>query len=187
MKKKEAIIEGAIELFVNKGFSASTNELINKIGIAKGTLYHHFKSKDHLIVEIYKILMFEIETECVTEMQDKADPMAYTKEVFGKIVKWFIKNPCKFQYISSFEASPFIKIHALSVRETLDGPQKNIMQKVNMGVMKNYNTNLITFFDFAFTRSVANYFLSQTNPMSRFKIEFDEAFDLYWSGASMSH
>ncbi len=184
MKKKDVIINGAIDLFVNKGFSASTNELINKIGIAKGTLYHYFKSKDQLIVEIYKALMFEIESECVSEMSEEEDPHAYTKDVFGKIVKWFIKNPNKFHYINSFEASPYIKIHALSVRETLSGPQKNIMQKVNMGVMKNYNTELITFFDFAFTRSTANYFLSQVNPLAKFKSEFNEAFDLYWKGAS---
>lgn len=184
LSKKEAIINGAIDLFVNKGFTASTNELINRVGIAKGTLYHYFKSKDQLIVEIYKTLMFEIEGECVSEMLEKDDPLAYTKDVFGKIVNWFIKNPNRFAYINSFEASPYIKIHALSVRETLSGPQKNIMQKVNMGVMKNYNTDMITFFDFAFTRSMANYFLSQSNPMAKFKKEFEEAFDLYWNGAS---
>ena len=58
------------------------------------------------------------------------------------------------------------------------------MQKVNMGVMKDYSTELITFFDFAFTRSTANYFLSQAKPMKLFRNEFDEAFDLYWNGAS---
>ncbi len=184
IKKKDVILNGAIDLFVDKGFSASTNELINRIGIAKGTLYHYFKSKDQLIVEIYKTLMFEIETECVSEMLEEEDPQAYTKDVFGKIVSWFIKTPNKFHYINSFEASPYIKIHALSIRETLSGPQKNIMQKVNMGVMKNYNTKLITFFDFAFTRSMANYFLSQPNPITQYRNEFNEAFDLYWNGAS---
>ncbi|SMO44543.1 transcriptional regulator, TetR family [Saccharicrinis carchari] len=182
--KKEIIINEAVELFVNKGFTASTNELIKLVGIAKGTLYHYFKSKDQLIVEIYKTLMFEIEKECVSEMSETDDPQAYTKDVFGKIVSWFIKNPKRFAYINSFEASPYIKIHALSVRETLSGPQKNILQKVNMGVMKNYDTHLITYFDFAFTRSMANYFLSQGNPMYKFKKEFNEAFDLYWNGAS---
>lgn len=182
--KKEVIINGAIELFVNKGFTASTNELISRVEIAKGTLYHYFKSKDQLIVDIYKTLMFEIEEECVSEMSEKDDPLAYTKDVFGKIVSWFIKNPNRFAYIKSFESSPYIKIHALSVRDTLSSPQKNIMQKVSMGVMKNYNTDMITFFDFAFTRSMANYFLSQSNPMAKFNKEFEEAFDLYWNGAS---
>ncbi len=184
MKKKDVIINGAIELFVAKGFSASTNELITKVGIAKGTLYHYFKSKDQLIVDLYKILMFELENDCVSEMSEEEDPFAYSKDVFGKIVKWFIKNPSKFHYICSFEASPYIKIHALSIRETLNGPQKNITQKVNMGAMKNYNTDLMTYYDFSFTRSTANYFLSQPNPLASFKKEFDEAFDLYWSGAS---
>ena len=38
------------ELFTQKGFDdTSTNDIINVIGIARGTLYHHFKSKEDIL------------------------------------------------------------------------------------------------------------------------------------------
>ncbi|MFD2923529.1 TetR/AcrR family transcriptional regulator [Halobacillus naozhouensis] len=48
------IIEHAIKLFANKGFSAtSVQEIANECGISKGAFYLHFKSKDALLLEIF--------------------------------------------------------------------------------------------------------------------------------------
>lgn len=184
MSKKEEIYKGAMELFVEKGLSASVNELIERIGIAKGTLYHHISGKDQLIIDIYKQLMFEIEEKCVNKYVGGGDARESTKVIFGEIIKWFISNPTKFYYISIFESSPFIKIHFGIVEDTLEGPRKNIMQKVNMGIMKAYSTDMIAFFDFAFTRAIANYFLSLPKPLKSFREGFDQAFDMYWKGVA---
>jgi AcrR family transcriptional regulator len=184
MNKKDLIYQGAMELFVEKGFSASINELIERINIAKGTLYHHITGKDQLIVDIYKKLMFEIENECVNEFQND-EPKKYNKIVFGQIVKWFITNPNKFYYIRLFETSPYIISHVGRVEETLLGPRKNIMQKLNLGILKAYSTDMIAYFDFAFTRAIADYLLSLPDPLGSYEIEFDNAFDLYWDGVAV--
>jgi len=45
------IIETASELFYNKGFNLTgINEIIYESGIAKATLYNHFKSKEEILV-----------------------------------------------------------------------------------------------------------------------------------------
>ena len=45
-ERKNEILDVAEQLFAEKGFdNASTNDIIKRIGIARGTLYHHFKSK----------------------------------------------------------------------------------------------------------------------------------------------
>lgn len=49
-ERKLEIIDTAENLFREKGYNeTSVNEIINKIGIAKGTFYHYFKSKDDLL------------------------------------------------------------------------------------------------------------------------------------------
>ena len=49
-ERKNEILDVAEQLFAEKGFdNASTNDIINKIGIARGTLYHHFKSKEEIL------------------------------------------------------------------------------------------------------------------------------------------
>jgi len=49
-ERKNEILDVAEQLFAEKGFdNASTNDIINKIGIARGTLYHHFGSKEEIL------------------------------------------------------------------------------------------------------------------------------------------
>ncbi len=49
-ERKNEILDVAEQLFAEKGFdAASTNDIINQIGIARGTLYHHFASKEEIL------------------------------------------------------------------------------------------------------------------------------------------
>ena len=44
------ILDIAEHLFETKGFdNTSTNDILNEIGIARGTLYYHFKSKEEIL------------------------------------------------------------------------------------------------------------------------------------------
>jgi len=61
-ERKNEILDVAERLFVTKGFdNTSTNDILSEIGIARGTLYDHFKSKtdilDAMIERISKQLM----------------------------------------------------------------------------------------------------------------------------------
>lgn len=49
-ERKSEILDVADELFGKKGFDGtSTNDILQKVGIARGTLYHHFKSKEEIM------------------------------------------------------------------------------------------------------------------------------------------
>ena len=49
-ERKSEILDAADELFVQKGFDGtSTNDILQKVGIARGTLYYHFKSKEDIM------------------------------------------------------------------------------------------------------------------------------------------
>lgn len=48
--RKNEILDAAAALFGEKGFdSTSTNDILDVVGIARGTLYHHFKSKEDIM------------------------------------------------------------------------------------------------------------------------------------------
>lgn len=49
-ERRNEILDVAERLFGTKGFDAtSTNDILNEIGIARGTLYYHFKSKEDIL------------------------------------------------------------------------------------------------------------------------------------------
>jgi AcrR family transcriptional regulator len=51
----ERILKASIEEFAEKGYAAaSTNSIAKKAKVAKGLLFHYFKSKENLYIECYK-------------------------------------------------------------------------------------------------------------------------------------
>lgn len=49
-ERRNEILDTAQGLFNTKGYDASTiNDILNEIGIAKGTFYHYFKSKEEVL------------------------------------------------------------------------------------------------------------------------------------------
>lgn len=49
-ERKNEIIDTASHIFAQKGYDkSSVNDILNAIGIAKGTFYHYFKSKEEVL------------------------------------------------------------------------------------------------------------------------------------------
>ena len=62
---RQLLISVARELFAEKGFAAtSIEEIIQKAGVARGALYHHFPGKDALFRAVYD----EVQAETASRM-----------------------------------------------------------------------------------------------------------------------
>ena len=75
-ERKGEILDVAEQLFAEKGFdNASTNDIIKKIGIARGTLYHHFKSKEEILDAIVERMMNDSIARARAIIKDKTIPI----------------------------------------------------------------------------------------------------------------
>jgi AcrR family transcriptional regulator len=51
----DRLVRAALDLFTTQGYHASTTpEIAQRAGVAEGTIYRHFESKEHLLNEIYR-------------------------------------------------------------------------------------------------------------------------------------
>lgn len=56
--RKKELIKIAYELFISKGYeNTSVDEIIEKAGIAKGTYYYHFESKEQMLEEVVNMMI----------------------------------------------------------------------------------------------------------------------------------
>lgn len=79
-KTKRAIFEAAIKVFSISGYNGATmDEVASVAGVAKGTLYYHFKSKE----EIFKFIISEgmdvIKEEIIDATSREEDPLEKLK------------------------------------------------------------------------------------------------------------
>ncbi|MGI6766243.1 MAG: TetR/AcrR family transcriptional regulator [Lentihominibacter sp.] len=75
-ERKNEILDVAEQLFMERGFdNASTNDIINKIGIARGTLYYHFKSKEEILDAIVERMGHEKIARAAAIVSDRNIPL----------------------------------------------------------------------------------------------------------------
>ncbi|TYR81262.1 TetR/AcrR family transcriptional regulator [Priestia megaterium] len=61
-KRKQHVLKNAHQLFIEKGFQAtSIQDILEDSGISKGTFYNYFSSKNELVIEIFKWLYQDLE------------------------------------------------------------------------------------------------------------------------------
>nr|HDM99652.1 TetR/AcrR family transcriptional regulator [Deltaproteobacteria bacterium] len=58
VSRKEAILMAATELFAQRGYGATpTSDIAQAAGVAEGTLFHHFKTKEGILAYIVKDML----------------------------------------------------------------------------------------------------------------------------------
>lgn len=72
-ERKNEIIDTAAKLFVTKGYEqCSVNDILNTIGIAKGTFYHYFKSKEDVLDAVIDKISSRL-SEKITMVADNSE------------------------------------------------------------------------------------------------------------------
>lgn len=72
---REAVVEAARELFMERDFDrVSTTEILERSGVSRGALYHHFPSKRDLFLAVYEASERRMIALLVAEAQAAATP-----------------------------------------------------------------------------------------------------------------
>jgi TetR/AcrR family fatty acid metabolism transcriptional regulator len=75
-RKRELILRAATDVFANRGFfNAQVADIARAAGIAAGTVYLYFRSKDDLLVSIFERTMRDGLTEGRSAVAGVADPI----------------------------------------------------------------------------------------------------------------
>jgi len=78
-ERKNEILDTAQEIFLTKGYKqTSVESIIKKVGVAKGTFYYYFKSKEDLLDKLVKRMADKIQIE-IKKIVEKKDLDAISK------------------------------------------------------------------------------------------------------------
>lgn len=92
--KRQALLEAATAAFAQSGIAASTALIARNAGVAEGTLFRYFATKDDLLNALYLHLKQDL---CQTMLAntDRAinTPKEHTRNIWNSYVDWGIRNP----------------------------------------------------------------------------------------------
>ena len=92
--KRNAILDGATRLFAERGLAAApTSEISERAGVAEGTLFTYFKTKDDLINALYREIKLELADAMMSDFPRKKNVRTRLRHVWDRYVNWGIANP----------------------------------------------------------------------------------------------
>jgi len=114
MDKEQEILAAALKLFVEFGFHGTpTSKIAKEAGVANGTLFHYFKTKEDLIVAIYNRTKEKLNAYLAEQQNDEETLESRMKSIYSASLEWGLENQPQFHFIQQFHFSP----HAAKVSE----------------------------------------------------------------------
>jgi AcrR family transcriptional regulator len=104
--KRNAILEAATRLFAERGLTAAPTSEISKLaGVAEGTLFTYFKTKDHLINALYREIKLELAGAMMSDFPRKKNFCARLRHVWDRYLAWGIANPKQRKVLAQLQVS----------------------------------------------------------------------------------
>lgn len=103
MKKKDIILQVAMQLFAKKGFKDTSMAELSKItGAAEGTIFYHFKTKQDIFLEILKTAKEDILSEFKRFIENRKFESGI--EMMEGVISFYL-------YLSGIKEDLFLLLH----------------------------------------------------------------------------
>jgi AcrR family transcriptional regulator len=131
--KRNAILDAATRLFAERGLTAAPTSEISKLaGVAEGTLFTYFKTKDDLINALYREVKLDLADAMMSDFPRKKNIRTKLRHVWDRYVNWGIANPRQRKVLAQLTVSevltkesrdagsaPFVEFQAM-IRDAIE-------------------------------------------------------------------
>ena len=180
--KRNAILDAATRLFAERGLTAApTSEISKQAGVAEGTLFTYFKTKDDLINALYREIKLELADAMMSDFPRKKNVGTRMRHVWDRYVNWGIANSRQRKALAQLQVSevlteesrdaggaPFVEFQTM-IRDAIE--QRIFRNDVPVELISKSLAALVE----------ATIDLTVSNP-SKAKTYRDSGFQMFWAG-----
>ncbi|WP_309496264.1 TetR/AcrR family transcriptional regulator [Sulfurovum sp.] len=183
-EKREKILKTAMSLFVEKGIQGTATSLIAKeAGVATGTLFHHFKTKEDLVHALYNSIFDSILEYQERYFNPKTSVYERLRQIWKLDIEWGTSHVEYTHFMERY--SFFYYASELAINEACERfkPCMNTFNDaINQKIMKIDDVNYVSDHYIWNIRMNTIYFIDHPEQCTPENIE--KTFEIYWNGIS---
>lgn len=144
--KKQQILDTALSLFVHQGFYAtSTASIAKAAGVATGTLFHHFSSKEALMNQLFINIKQGFADGIQAQMLHSGDFKRDTEHLWQAAIQWALEHPLRQSFFQQYSLSPAVSesIRQQAMHETLGFLSTMLQQGQVLGLLAKHPLHLM--------------------------------------------
>lgn len=185
LPKRKLLLETALSLFVSRGFIGTPTAMITReAGVATGTLFHYFRSKEELIEELFWITKKEMGEALRSRIVDETTVKGKVLRVCQNYLVWGINNHDKVKFLRLAHSSPLIsKATQKEVIAEYHFLYEIIREGIDKGIIRDVAPDLLILMFGTSLDGAIDFILEKTDENDRSQY-MSTAFDLLWIGIS---
>jgi AcrR family transcriptional regulator len=183
MDKKQLLLDAALKLFVEYGFHGTPTSLIAKeAGVANGTLFHYFKTKDELIVALYVDIKSRMSAYVFENAKGQKTFKETVKEQYLASLFWALDNQLQFRFVEQFKNSPYLSQIAPDEIEASVKPFHDMLRKgIKEKIIKPHPVDLLFTIISSQTYGINQYLISNNFSKAKQHQVISDSFEMLWA------
>ncbi|MCQ6963840.1 TetR/AcrR family transcriptional regulator [Methanolobus chelungpuianus] len=180
--KRKALMEAALKLFTERGFhGTSTAQISKEAGVATGTLFNYFPTKEDLINGLYFEIKGQLSRSIGKEIQVQSSFQDKLRKMWYNLIEWGLDNRDEFLFVGQFCSSPYITNYTREiVMKEYVFLHELVKEGIAGGEIRNYSGELVIAMFYQSSRTVVNFILD-SEPEDRIKV-IEDGFRIIWDG-----
>lgn len=184
--KKQQLLEAAIDLFAKEGFwNTPTSRIAKHAGVATGTLFNYFPSKDALIDAVYLHLKHEWGQHIMVGYPANGDVKACMGHVWFRHIDWGVRYPAHYSLKEQLGLSNLLSAETLNRQtEELSTMSGLIQRGFDEGIFKEMTVDYFVGLIMAdLDATVRHAVAHDLHDMALTKL-IALSFDIFWDGVT---
>lgn len=180
--KRKEILSAALKLFVEYGFHGTpTSKIAAEAGVANGTLFHYYKTKEDLMIVLYNDIKNELNSYALSRTSCNETLETKFKTMFIYTIYWALDNREKFYYIHQFHFSPhFTKISPETIQEQSTCHIRLIQAGIDSKLLKQLPLEFLLTVVSSHVFGIYQYLIKVGFSESKQKKVIEEAYEMLW-------
>jgi AcrR family transcriptional regulator len=135
--KRECILSAALELFAEKGFhGTAVPEIAQKAGVAAGTIYRYFESKEAMVNAVYQRHKGMLLATVLDDFPYGGEARVQIHHFISKVLTFAKKHPQAFKFLELHHHAPYLDAESREV-------ESNVIAMTNAFVEQNERAKVL--------------------------------------------
>ncbi|MEO0961255.1 MAG: TetR/AcrR family transcriptional regulator [Pseudomonadota bacterium] len=137
--KQERILTAALELFARRGYQATAvPDIASAAGVATGTIYRYFDTKDDLLNVLYQRWRGELNAHVFAPVPQGSSAREVFGELWRRLTGWLDEYPSQATFLEQHYHKPLLDRKSLEAdRDFVQGLEHFILDAVASGEIRN--------------------------------------------------
>lgn len=185
--KEKAILETALTMIEQEGLAGlKMGALAKRAGVATGTLYIYYESKEAIVQALYDYVIGQISLDMLRDIDSSLDLKSKLHKVASNYVQELLKYPRHHVFIEQYLRSPFVR-EGKQKRSDIGAQIEPVAQIFQNGIEKGELKKTDPWLMLTVSRGALDTFgwrLVSNNGSNFDQNSFDTVFSVLWDGMS---